>query len=908
MKIRTRVRMIILIPILFGMSVTGIQQWMAQRVDAAYDYDLLVSQIVQNTSSLYHLGAEFIRYPGESRARKQWLGKHKALASLMFQADLDEEEVADLLGRMQQSHAELWELYRRFFAVQADNTHPTRLTKSQDRIADQLFMVTQNMISDALALGRFSAGQVVGVRDLQDRLIIVFTLLLILLLGFFGFVIGRQIIQPLEKLREGTEAIGEGALDYRVGHVSNDELGDLAEAFDRMATRLQDTVSSRDQLNVEVEQRKRNEQALQESRKRLMHAEHLAHLGSWDWNVASDRVICSEEAFRIFGVQPLTVDVDITVMMNHVHPEDRDSVDLWMREAASRIGGTGLKEFRLLRPDGAVRVVQAEGDVIKEPTTGTVHMVGTLHDITDRWTAENALRESEAKYRNLLENIPQKVFYKDKNSIYLAVNPSYAEDFGLVPDDFTGKDDFVFHDPVFAEKYRQDDQRIMQAGYVVELDEGYVRDGKEFTVHTVKAPVRDEWGNVIGILGIFWDITERKQIEAELNATRKYLHNVVDSMPSVLVGLDPEARVTHWNPEAVSMSAIPSNKAIGNPVESLLPQFSAQMIEVKKALREGAALKLLRVPKLVKGEQRFLDLIIYPLAGEGPQGAVMRIDDVTERVRMESTMVQTEKMMSVGGLAAGMAHELNNPLGGVLQGLQNVQRRLSPEMDKNRHLAEEMGVDLEKVQAYMEQRQILHFLEGIGEAGRRASEIVKNMLQFSRKADTAMHPEEIIPLIDRTLELASVDYDLKKKFDFRDIVIDRDYDPNIPPVLCIASEIQQVLLNLLRNAAQALSMQEDRDEPARIRLRTAMEESMVLIEVSDNGPGMDEATIQRVFEPFFTTRPPGQGTGLGLSVSYFIINDEHNGKLSVHSAPGEGTVFSILLPAVRKSDRLPKGE
>ncbi|MES9870376.1 MAG: hypothetical protein ABW149_11865, partial [Sedimenticola sp.] len=176
MKIRTRVRMIILIPILFGMSVTIIQQWMAQRVDAAYDYDLLVSQIVQNTSSLYHLGAEFIRYPGESRARKQWLGKHKALASLMFQADLDEEEVVDLLGRMQQSHAELWELYRRFFAVQTDNTHPTRLTKSQDRIADQLFMVTQNMTSDALALGRFSAGQVVGVRDLQDRLIIVFTL------------------------------------------------------------------------------------------------------------------------------------------------------------------------------------------------------------------------------------------------------------------------------------------------------------------------------------------------------------------------------------------------------------------------------------------------------------------------------------------------------------------------------------------------------------------------------------------------------------------------------------------------------------------------------------------------------------------------------------------------------------
>ncbi|MES9844758.1 MAG: sensor histidine kinase, partial [Candidatus Sedimenticola sp. 6PFRAG5] len=244
-----------------------------------------------------------------------------------------------------------------------------------------------------------------------------------------------------------------------------------------------------------------------------------------------------------------------------------------------------------------------------------------------------------------------------------------------------------------------------------------------------------------------------------------------------------------------------------------------------------------------------------------------------------------------------MAHELNNPLGGVLQGLQNVQRRLSPELDKNQELAGEMDLDLGKVQEYMKQRQVLYFLEGIGEAGRRASEIVKNMLQFSRKAEAVMQSEEIAPLIERTLELASVDYDLKKKFDFRNIHIERDYDLDLPPVLCVASELQQVLLNLLRNAAQAISIQENRDEQPRLVLRTAREKNMILIEVEDNGPGMDETTVQRVFEPFFTTRPPGQGTGLGLSVSYFIISDEHNGKMSVRSTPGKGTIFSILLPA-----------
>ncbi|MEJ1298101.1 MAG: PAS domain-containing protein [Candidatus Sedimenticola sp. (ex Thyasira tokunagai)] len=885
-----------MVPVLFGISVTALQQWMATRVDAALVYNRLITEITQNTSSLYHLAAEFVRYPRESRARKQWLLKHEELAGLMSHADTGQQGTIELLDRLQQSHASLLELQQRFFIAEKATLHSSDLTEQQQRIADQIFMLTQNMISDALALGSFSADQVTAIRDLQDRLIILFTLVLILLLSFFGIIMGRQIIRPLDKLKEGTEVIGDGALDYRVGHISNDELGDLGFAFDRMAGRLQATLASRDQLNTEVEERRRNEEALQASRKRLMHAEHIAQLGSWDWDIESDKIICSEEMFIAFGIPPQTQDVTFDQMLSFVHPEEQEAVEEWMREAANRTGGTGRHQFHMVRPDGTVRVMQVEGDVSVDPSTGTTHMMGTLHDITERWEMEDALRESEAKYRNLLVNIPQKVFYKDRNSIYMAVNPSYAAGFGRKPEEFVGKDDFVFHDPEFAERYRRDDQKIMQGGCVVEMDQGYILDGTQHTVHIVKVPVRGESGKVIGILGVFWDISERKQMESELNETRQYLHNVVDSMPSVLIGLDTDGRVTHWNPEAAVLSAIPSSQAIGQPMEQLLPQFAAQMAAIKQAITQNSPLKLLRVLRQVGNEKRYLDLVLYPLTGEGRQGAVLRIDDVTERVRMESTMVQTEKMMSVGGLAAGMAHELNNPLGGVLQGLQNVQRRFSPELDKNLELARELGLDLERMQKYMEGRQIRHFLDGISEAAGRAGDIVNNMLQFSRKAEMVMQSEEIVPLIERTLELASVDYDLKKKYDFRNIVIERDYDPDAPPVSCIASEIQQVLLNLLRNAAQAISLQEDRTDQARIVLRTALREEMVLIEVEDNGPGMDESTCRRVFEPFFTTRPPGQGTGLGLSVSYFIVNDEHNGRLSVRSIPGKGTIFSILLP------------
>ena len=244
-----------------------------------------------------------------------------------------------------------------------------------------------------------------------------------------------------------------------------------------------------------------------------------------------------------------------------------------------------------------------------------------------------------------------------------------------------------------------------------------------------------------------------------------------------------------------------------------------------------------------------------------------------------------------------MAHEINNPLGGILQGLQNIRRRFAPDLKANNETANELGIDLNNVNRYMEQRQIIHFMDEMVEAGQRASDIVSNMLQFSRKTDTTLTATDINGLIDKTLDLAAIDYDLKKRYDFRKIKIVREYDSTLPPTPCIASEIQQVLLNVLRNAAQALLGFNSEEEPC-ITVRTSHRDKQLRLEVSDNGPGMSEAIRDRVFEPFFTTREVGEGTGLGLSVSYFIIHEEHRGRLSVESTPGKGSTFIIELPLV----------
>ncbi|MEJ1490030.1 MAG: PAS domain S-box protein [Candidatus Sedimenticola sp. (ex Thyasira tokunagai)] len=415
-------------------------------------------------------------------------------------------------------------------------------------------------------------------------------------------------------------------------------------------------------------------------------------------------------------------------------------------------------------------------------------------------------------------------------------------------------------------------------------------------VHERSEEIRDENGKVFRSVGMVQDVTDRILAQQEVNAVRHYLQNVFDSMPSILVGVDLDARIINWNSEAQRISGLSQDEALGRDIQQALPMLATQTDRIQQAIGKQKPEKISRQLYTMSGKHRYADIMIYPLMDNSTNGAVIRIDDVTERVRMEEMMMQTEKMMSVGGLAAGMAHEINNPLGGMLQGLQNIGRRLSPDLKRNREVAEALGVDLKKMNSYLEQREIFHFMEGMVDAGKRAADIVANMLRFSRKPVMEFEAVELHELIDRTLELAAVDYDLKKKYDYRNIELVREYDPQLPPAACISSEIQQVLLNLLRNAAQALYRNQERRESTRITIRTTRDGNMARIEVADNGPGIDEETCKRVFEPFFTTRPTGEGTGLGLSVSYFIVHDEHHGQMEVMSEPGKGACFIIKLP------------
>jgi PAS domain S-box-containing protein len=397
-----------------------------------------------------------------------------------------------------------------------------------------------------------------------------------------------------------------------------------------------------------------------------------------------------------------------------------------------------------------------------------------------------------------------------------------------------------------------------------------------------------------GFIGIVHDLTEQKAAERDLANAAKLLQSIIDSMPSVLIGIDRRGLVSHWNRAAARERGLDAASAIGLPVTGLFPFLEQDLLGILAAPGEPHVVKRERVPIPDGRGVRFLDLMVYPLMHDS-QGAVVRMDDVTERVRLEETMVQTEKMMSVGGLAAGMAHEINNPLGAIAQGCQNLARRVSQEIPANLQVAQDLQLDLSLVREYLTRRGFFVFLDGMREATARATRIVGDMLAYSRRSSSSFVPVRLNALIDTVLRLAGHDYDLKKSYDFRRIAIRREGLDAPDEIYCDEMAIEQVLFNLVRNAAQALALGTGTGRP-QICLRVSDEGGWVRMEVEDNGPGMTEEVSRRLFEPFFTTKPVGVGTGLGLSVAFFLVTQQHRGTLAVETAPGMGARFIVRLP------------
>jgi PAS domain S-box-containing protein len=530
--------------------------------------------------------------------------------------------------------------------------------------------------------------------------------------------------------------------------------------------------------------------------------------------------------------------------------------------------------------------------------------INVLRTRIERKLSDKALRESEEHIRRITDNARDIIYRMSvPDGRYEYVSPAAAEITGYEPEEWYANPNLIrkmIH-PKWH-RYFNEQWSTLCDGNIPPFYEYQIvhKSGDVRWINQRNVLIKNQEGIPIAIEGIGTDITERKRSEEEIKHLKNYLVNIIDSMPSILIGFDRESNITQWNRQAEKATGISIADAIGKPVTRLIPEFSSFITAMQSEIDNRRPVSLEKILIEREGERRFFDLMLYPLITNTMEGAVLRIEDITDRTRIQELMIQTEKMISLGGLAAGMAHEINNPLGIITQAAQNIERRILSEQPANLKAAEELGVNIKEIKAYFEKRRIPDFIASIQEASLRTSNIITNMLRFSSSAGRIMQSLSLGNVIEQALGLAASDYDLKKKYDFKSIEIIREYESDMPKVPLVSVEIEQVMLNLFKNSAQAMIANPPERKPV-ITIRLRREERYALIEVEDNGPGIEENIRRRVFEPFFTTKEPGIGTGLGLSVSYMIVTQNHKGLIEVGSTPGKGACFKLRLPLSKEN-------
>jgi PAS domain S-box-containing protein len=351
----------------------------------------------------------------------------------------------------------------------------------------------------------------------------------------------------------------------------------------------------------------------------------------------------------------------------------------------------------------------------------------------------------------------------------------------------------------------------------------------------------------------------------ELDRMREFNENVVQSLQDGLLVIDLQGTVVHWNPAMEQIAGVPASQAVGRRVDELFdPEFLAA---VRMAERDGSseAATIYRTPLVSRhadgARKRLVNAAMHPLRGSSssPLGSVLMVEDITSRVQLEEQLQISEKMASIGLLAAGVAHEVNTPLTGISSFTQMLLENADPEDPRTRLL--------EKIE-----RQTF-----------RAAKIVNSLLHLSRPVQSETGPVDLHVVINDVLSL------LEHQFRTASVQVRKDLQADGPMVRAVEHKLQQVFLNLFLNARDAMP------KGGWLAIATHRDGDHVVVEVSDTGAGIPAEHLARIYDPFFSTKPIGQGTGLGLSITYGIVQ-EHDGTIVCDSQVGQGTRFSLSFP------------